>query len=148
MSANAAPIGLFSWNYDALFGSGSVFGVANESFDPFEDTFIDLFAPGATTSFVTLSLGDIDAGLSVQSIDDLSLLLVPDDLDRAILRMSYTGSNVTATLLASSLTGEFARVTSTVIDDASTASVPEPSTLVLLGLGFLGAVRRRRQARA
>src|SRR5690349_1918833 len=82
--AAGAVIGTFGWDYDPTF-TGSVFSVVNGTTSTFEDIFIDLYAPGASSPFQTLGLADIGSGGAVVTIDDLSLLLVPADLDRAVL---------------------------------------------------------------
>jgi hypothetical protein len=133
--AHAAPIGSFDWVHDVLFGTGSVFFVINDSANTFEDASVDLFAPGATNPFQTLSLGDVLPGAFVQSIDDLSFLLVPFDLDRVQLTLSYDSNRVSVDLLSSSMLGDpdLFLAASTSIPEP-TRTVPEPSTLLLLAV--------------
>jgi hypothetical protein len=140
--AEAASIGAFDWVHDVLFESGSVFAVINESADTFEDAFVDLYAPAASTPFQTLSLGDISRGGFAQSTEDLSFLIVPFELERAQLRLTYQASLVTADLFASSLIGDpdIVRFGSTSIEAPTTppTSVPEPATLLLLFSSAVG----------
>jgi hypothetical protein len=140
-SAQAGPIilepgsivGTFGWVDDILFGGGSTFDVTNESSSTFESVFVDLFSAGATTPFETLAFGDIPSMGFAQSFEDLSALLVGTDLDQAFLRLSFGDTPLTATLFASSLTGDPAALLATSVDIQAPASVPEPSTLALVG---------------
>ena len=152
--ASATSIGVFDWTYDAAFGTGSTFSVTNDSTDPFSDVFVDLYAPSESIAFLSLSLGEVSAGGTAQSIDDLSLLLVPNDLATAVLRLSFGSDPITATIVASSLQGDPAFLLQSSIDILTDDSpnptpIPEPSTVVLVG-SVLGAaaVRRVRSSRA
>jgi hypothetical protein len=127
--------------------------VFNESDGGFTDLSVDLFAPGQSDPFQSVVLSDVAGGESTQSIDDLSFLLVPDDLDRVLLRLTFGGSLVTTSLLASALAGDPADllVASTEIigRDSEPAPVPEPGTLMLVGVGLgYGALRRWRSGAA
>ena len=151
--ANAAPIGTFEWAYDVLFGTGSTFNITNTSTGVFEDTFVDLYAPAATTPFQTISFGDVDSGGSAQSIDDLSVFLVPDDLARVQLRLTFDATPVTAQLLASDLQGlpTLLLIGATDITGPAPTNVPEPPSVSLMLLGFAAtafAARRRKHASA
>jgi PEP-CTERM motif len=157
-SAQAGPIvlepgsvlGTFGWVDDILFGSGSTFDVQNESSFTFESVFVDLFALGATTPFQTLALGDIPSMQPGQSFEDLSSLSVGTDLVQALLRLTLGDTALTATLLASSLTGDSAGFVTTSVDIQAPAPVPEPATLTLLGssLAAMGwRLRRERRTR-
>jgi hypothetical protein len=158
-SAQAGPIvlepgsvlGTFGWVDDILFGSGSTFAVDNESPFTFESVFVDLFSSGATTPFQTLDLGDIPPSLGfAQSLEDLSSLSVGTDLVQALLRLTLGDTALTATLLASSLTGDPAGFVTTSVDIQAPAPVPEPATLTLLGssLAAMGwRLRRERRTR-
>ncbi len=144
--ASAATIGTFDWVYDELFATGSSFNVANESVDTFTSVFVDLYAPLAPDPFQSLSLGNVAAGTTAQSIDDLSLLLVPLDLARAQLRFTFGTEAVVVQLLAGALVGEPGNVLFGSIDieapDVSPTPTPEPSTLALLLAGVgIGAWR-------
>jgi hypothetical protein len=145
-SARAASIGTFEWTYDALFGTGSVFSVTNQSSDPFLDVFVDLYAPSESIAFYSMNLGVVDTGSASQTIDDLSFLTVPFDIGSATVRLSYVGEAVTATLLASSLAGDptllLQGATDIQVEDDS-QPVPEPSTLLLLGSALAAATIRK-----
>src|SRR5688572_16957015 len=87
--SSAEPIGLFEWVDDRFFATGSVFNVTNASATDFLDVYIDLYAPANVAPFYSLNLGEIQAGTNAQSIDVLSFLVIPLDLDRATLRLGY-----------------------------------------------------------
>jgi hypothetical protein len=158
--AAAAPIGTFEWVHDALFGTGSTFSVTNQSDDPFEDVFVDLFAPGQMTAFQSLSLGTVDAGSAAQSIDDLSFLVVPFDLSRALVRLTFDGTALSAELDSANLQGDPAFLLAGAIDivapddpDPTPVPVSEPSTLTMLAgaclaLALHGAHARRAHERS
>jgi hypothetical protein len=149
-SARAASIGTFEWTYDALFGTGSVYSVTNQSSDPFLDVFVDLYAPSESVAFYSMSLGVVEAGTGSQTIDDLSFLMVPFDIGSATVRLNYIGEALTATLLASSLAGDPTLLLQGATDILTEESpqphpVPEPSTLLLLGSALTAAMIRRRR---
>ena len=151
MDAHADPItpetdtivGSFDWVDDTLFG-GSTFDVNNGSLLDFDNVFVDLFAAGATTPFETLTLGDIASFGFAQSIDDLSGLAIPADLNHALLRLTLGDAPLTAALFAASLTGD-GTVLATSTDIVQHSAVPEPGTLLLFatGLTALAFLRRR-----
>jgi len=153
-SAQAGPIvlepgsviGIFEWVDDVLFGTGSTFDVDNESSFTFESVFVDLFSSGATSPFQTLALGDIPSMGFSQSFEDLSALIVGTDLSQALLRLTFGDTPLTATLFASSLNGDPQTLLATSVDIQTTAPVPEPATLTLLGssLAAMGWRLRRR----
>ena len=141
-------VGTFGWVDDILFGGGSTFDVENESSFTFESVFVDLFSAGATTPFQTIALGDIPSMGFAQSFEDLSALIVGTDLSQALLRLTFGDTALTATLFASSLTGDPEALLATSVDIQTTAPVPEPATLTLLGssLAAMGwRLRRRRR---
>jgi hypothetical protein len=156
-SASAATIGAFEWLYDAAFATGSTFNVTNEYDRPYLSVFVDLFAPGAIQPFHTLSLDDVPAnGGFIQSIDDLSIFLVPDDIGSATLRLTAGGVPVTATLSATDLLGDPADflagsidITSRELPPGPETPIPEPGTLILVGsaLGVSGWRRLRTHLR-
>jgi hypothetical protein len=154
-SAGASPIlepsgrvvGSFGWVHDVLFQTGSTFSVTNESNADFVDVFVDLYAPSETVPFISLSLGAVVAGGSGQSIDDLSALLVPEDISVALLRLSFANAPLSASIFATSLSGDpldlLAGATDILAPAQSPAPIPEPTTLVLMGVGILtGGLRR------
>jgi hypothetical protein len=156
-SAQAGPItiesgsvvGTFEWVDDILFGGGSTFDVENESSFTFESVFVDLFSLDATTPFQTIALGDIPSMGFAQSFEDLSALIVGTDLSQALLRLTFGDTALTATLFASSLTGDPEALLATSVDIQTTAPVPEPATLTLLGssLAAMGwRLRHRRRS--
>lgn len=149
--ASAATLGTFEWVYDVLFASGSTFSVTNESDDSFSDVVVDLYAPEATVPFQSLAFGTIVGGTIAQNIEDLSFLLVPQDIDRAHLTLVVGTEVIALDLLATALTGESTDLLATSIDivaaDPPPTHIPEPPTLLLLAIGLGGFACYRRRAR-
>jgi hypothetical protein len=150
--ASAGPIGAFDWVHDVLFGTGSSFIVTNDSTRIFESVFVDLYSPGEFDPFQSLGLGDIDPeGGFAQTFDDLSHLLVPENVHRAVVRFVLADAVITTALLASSLEGDPTDflIATTVIDDGAEpppTSVPESSPtalLLLMGAAALAITRSR-----
>jgi hypothetical protein len=146
--SSSIPLGTFEWVYDVMFGTGSTFTLTNESEDSFDDIVVDLYAPEAIDPFQSLSLGSIAGPGIAQSIDDLSFLLVPFDLDRARLTFRLGETILGADLFAAALSGDEG-VSLAAVDvfapDPPTEPVPEPSTLLLLGGGIVAVALRRRR---
>ena len=127
------------------FGIGSIFNVTNTSADTFLGVYVDLYSPDADTPFYSVNLGDIDGGLTAQSIDDLSFLSVPFDLDRATLRLGYLASVVNVTLGASDLIGDPTSFLVGSTEIQTIAHVTEPATWMVLSAGAVGMVLTRRR---
>jgi hypothetical protein len=154
VAAHAVPVGEFSWNEysqddcDLLLLCGPFFSVGNGSNNPeaslgplgaaFVDVFVDLETGGGLQSF---SLGEIAPGDSRQTIEDLlgvqilsaglRLTFGVPELPGLIRLVDQDRNPVTALTTAGLLSIDYTAPEEPV-------SVPEPSTLLLLGSGFAG----------
>jgi len=146
-NAHAIPIGDFNWNEhtqeECVVGlCGAFFSVDNFSTDPdislgaLGDTFSNVSVNLATDGGpLNLSLGDIAAGNSSQSIDDLSgsviasaLVALTFGLPGSIQLLDEFGNAVTALTAPGSLLIDYT---------APVTTVPEPSTVLLLIGGLM-----------
>lgn len=147
-TASAAPLGTFEWVYDALLGTGSTFTVTNESAGVFQAVFVDLYRADTADPFQSIDLGSIESLGLAQNFETISDL-VPTNLARAQLRLSFGGAALGVNLFASALTGDAQALLAGSVDiiypDTPPEPVPEPPPLLLLGVGSaaLAFFRRR-----
>lgn len=144
-TAYAVPVGVFSWDDEDLFGP--VFSVVNFSGDPdislgsagssFFDVFVDLACAGdcgqGDGGIYTISLGSIDPGASLQSIEDFTGVSIVSASLRLVFGSPALPGPITLPVL-------FLASSSDLIDYTAPESqpVPEPSTMLLLGSGLSG----------